>query len=84
MRIIAANRRANNEFNELTKDIRMSNIQANKLNRQTINKIDTFLKKVNGTPLNYERLVFDNNIVGTYQRKFRKENAREIIFDTHN
>jgi hypothetical protein len=74
----------NNEFNELTKDINMPNIQANKLNRQTINKIDTFLKNINGTPLNNGRLVFDNNIVGTYQRKFRKENAREIIFDTLN
>jgi hypothetical protein len=42
------------------------------------------LKKVNGTPLINERLVFDNNIVGTYQSKFRKENACEIIFDTHN
>jgi hypothetical protein len=84
MKRIAANRRANNEFNELTKDINIPNIQANKLNRQTINKIDTFLKNVNGTILNNERLVFDNNIVGTYQRKFRKENVHEIIFDTHN
>jgi adenylate kinase family enzyme len=84
MKIIAANRRTNNEFNELTKDINMPNIQANKLTRQTINNIDTFLKNINGTPLNNERLVFDNNIVGTYQRKFRKENVREIIFDTHN
>jgi adenylate kinase family enzyme len=62
----------------------MPNIQTNKLNRQTINKIDMFLKNIKGTPLNNERLVFDNNIVGTYQRKFKKENAREIIFDTHN
>jgi hypothetical protein len=64
---IAGNRRTNNEFNELTKDINMPNIQANKLNKQTITKIDTFLKGVNGTPLNNERLVFDNNIVGTYE-----------------
>jgi hypothetical protein len=81
---IAANRRTNNEFNELTRDIKIPNIPSNKLNRQTINKIDTFLKNVNGIPLNNERLVFDNNIVGAYQRKFKKENAREIIFDTHN
>jgi hypothetical protein len=33
LRRIAANRRTNNEFNELTKDINMPNIQANKLNR---------------------------------------------------
>jgi hypothetical protein len=39
------------------------------------------LKNVNGIPFNNERLVFDNNIEGTYQRKFKKENAREIIFD---
>jgi hypothetical protein len=65
MKRIAANRRTNNEFNELTKDINMLNIQANKLNRQTINKIDAFLKGVNGTPLNNERLVFNNNIIGT-------------------
>jgi hypothetical protein len=84
MRKIASNRRTNNEFNELTKDINMPYIHANKVNKQTINKIDTFLKGVNGTPLNNERLVFDNNIVGTYQRKFRKENALEITFDTHN
>jgi hypothetical protein len=48
MKRIATNRRKNNEFNELTKDINMPNIPANKLNRQTINKIDTFLKGVNG------------------------------------
>jgi hypothetical protein len=84
MKRIAANRRTNNEFNECTKDINMPNIQANKLNKQTIHKIDTFLKNINSTPLNNERLVFDNNIVGTYQRKFKKENAREIIFDMHN
>jgi hypothetical protein len=43
-----------------------------------------FLTNVNGTSLNTERLVFDNNIVGKYQHKFRKENAIEIIFNTHN
>jgi hypothetical protein len=84
MKRIAANRRTNYEFNELTKDINLPNIQANKLNRQTMNKIDTFLKNVNGTQLNNERLVFDDNIVGINQSKFRKENAHEIIFDTHN
>jgi hypothetical protein len=84
MKRIAGNRHTNNEFNELTKDIYMPNIQANKFNKQTINKIDMFLKNINGTSLNKERLVFDNNIVGTYQRKFNKENASEIIFDTHN
>jgi hypothetical protein len=26
-------------------------------------------------------LVFDDNIVGTYKHKFKKENAGEIIFD---
>jgi hypothetical protein len=40
------------------------------------------LKNVNGIPLLNEKFVFDDNIVGTYQRKFKKENAREIIFDT--
>jgi hypothetical protein len=84
MKRIASNRRTNNEFNELTKDINMPNIQANKVNKQTINKIDTFLKGVNGTPLNNERLVFNNTIIGTYQRKFKNENAREIFFDTRN
>jgi hypothetical protein len=84
MKRIAANRRTNNEFNELTKDINMLNIPTTKLNRQTINRIDNFPKNLNGIPLNNERLVFDNNIVGTYQRKFKKENAREIIFYTHN
>jgi hypothetical protein len=84
MKRIAASRRTNDEFNELTKDINMPNIQAKKLNKQIINKIDTFLQGVNGIPVNNERLVFDNNIVCTYQRKFRKENAREITFDTHN
>jgi hypothetical protein len=34
---IAANRRTNNECNELTKDINMPNIRANQLNRQTAN-----------------------------------------------
>jgi hypothetical protein len=43
-----------------------------------------FLKNVNGTTLNNEKLIFDNNITGTYERKFKKENAREIIFDTSN
>jgi hypothetical protein len=84
MRRIAANRRTNNEFNELTRNINKPSIPTTKLNKQTINKKDKFLKNVNGNPLQNERLVFDNNIVGTYQRKFRKENAREIIFDTHN
>jgi hypothetical protein len=84
MKRIADNRRTNNEFNELTKDINMPNIQANKLNRQTIKKIDTFLKNIKGTPLNNGKLVFDNNIVGRNQGKFRKENAREVIFDSHN
>jgi hypothetical protein len=65
MRKIAANRRTNNEFNELTKDINMPNIRANKKNRQTINTIDMFLKNENGNPLENERLVFDNNIIGT-------------------
>jgi hypothetical protein len=60
----------------------MLNIPVNKLNRQTINKSDTFLKNVNGIPLQNERLIFDDNIIGTYQRKFKKENAREISFDT--
>jgi adenylate kinase family enzyme len=84
MKRIAVHRRTNKEFNELTKDINIPSIPSNELNRQTINKIDTFLKNVNGTPLNNERLVFDNNIVGTYQRKFKKKNAHEIIFDKHN
>jgi hypothetical protein len=56
----------------------------NKLKRNTINKIATFIKKVNYDPLQTKRLVFDDNIVGTYQRKFKKENACEITFDTHN
>jgi hypothetical protein len=73
LRRIAANRRTNNVFNELTKDINKSNIQANTLNRQTIHKIDELLKKVNSIPLNNEKLVFDNNIIGTYQQKFIKE-----------
>jgi adenylate kinase family enzyme len=84
MKRIAATRRTNKEFNELTKDINLLDIQSNKLNRQTINKIDTFLKNLNGSPLKNERLVFDDNIIGSYQHKFKKENAREIIFDTHN
>jgi hypothetical protein len=84
MKKIAGNRRTNNGFNELTKDINMPNIPVTKLNIQTINRIDTFLKSENGIPLNNERLVFDNHIVGTYQRIFKKENAREIFFDTHN
>jgi hypothetical protein len=71
----------NNEFNELTRNINMPNIRANKLNRKTINKIDTFLNGVNGTPLQNERLVFDDYIVGTYQRKYKKENSRVICFD---
>jgi hypothetical protein len=50
----------------------MPNIPAYKLTRETINKIETFLKKVNGTPLKNERLIFDDNIIGTYQYKFRK------------
>jgi hypothetical protein len=82
MRRIAANRRMNNEFNELTRNINMPNVPANKLYRQTINKIDTFLKSVNGNPLQNEKLIFDNNITGTYQLKFTKENARELMFDT--
>jgi hypothetical protein len=39
------------------------------------------LKSVIGNPLQNEKLVVDNNITGTYQSKFKKENAREIIFD---
>jgi hypothetical protein len=46
MKRITANRRTNNEFNELTKDSNNPNIPSNILNRQTINKIDAFLKKV--------------------------------------
>jgi hypothetical protein len=83
MRRIAANRRTNNEFNELAKNINMPNIRGNQLNRQTITKIDTFLKGVNDIPLQNERLVSDDNIVGTYQRKFKNENAYEISFDTN-
>jgi hypothetical protein len=82
MRRIVANRRMNNEFKELTRTINMPNVPANKLYRQTINKIDTFLKGVNGNRLQNEKLIFDNNITGTYQRKFNKKNAPEIIFDT--
>jgi hypothetical protein len=84
MRRIAANRRKNNEFNELTRNINMPNIPATTLTRQIINKIDTFLKRVNGNPLQNEKLVFDDTISGTYQLKFKKENAREIIVDTYN
>jgi hypothetical protein len=84
MRKITGYRRTNNEFNELTKNINMSNIPTTKLNRQTINRIDKFLKGVNGIPLNNERLVFDDTIVGTYQGKFKMENVREITFDTRN
>jgi hypothetical protein len=79
MKRIAANRRMNKEDNELTKDINMPNIPSNKLYRQTINRIETFLKNINGTPLQNERLVFDDNIVSTYQSKIKKENAREIF-----
>jgi hypothetical protein len=82
MNRLAANRRTYKEFGELTLRINMPDIPSTKLNRQTINLIDNFLKNINGIPLNNERLVFENNIVGTYQRKFKKENAREIIFDT--
>jgi hypothetical protein len=60
----------------------MPSVPANKLTKQTINKIDTFLKDVNGNPFANERLIFDNNIVGRYQRKFKKENALEISFYT--
>jgi hypothetical protein len=82
MKRIAANRQTNKEFNELTNNITMPNIPTNKLNRQTIHQIDTLLKNVNDNPLQNERLIFDDNIVGTYQNKFKKENAREISFDT--
>jgi hypothetical protein len=51
MKRIAANRRTNKEFNELTRNIIIPNVPVNKLNRQTINKIDTFLKVINGNPL---------------------------------
>jgi hypothetical protein len=84
MKRIAANRRTNREFEELTRDINMPNIRANQLNRKITDKIETFLKGVNGNPLQNEKLVFDNNIVGTYQHKFIKENAGEISFDTSN
>jgi hypothetical protein len=66
MKRIASNRRMNNECNELIKDINIPSIPSNKLNRLTINKIDTFLKSINVIPLNNERLVFDNTIVDTY------------------
>jgi hypothetical protein len=46
MRRITANRRTNKEFNELTRNINVSNVPSNKLKRQTINKIDRFLKKI--------------------------------------
>jgi hypothetical protein len=82
MRRIAANIRMNNEFNELTRNINMPSVTANKLNRQTINKIDTFFTNVNDNPLQNERLIFDDNIMGTYQGKFKKENTREITLDT--
>jgi hypothetical protein len=84
MRKIAASRQTNNKFNELTKDINSPNIPANKLNREIINRIETFLTNVNGKPLQNERLKFEYNFMGTYQRKFRKGNAREISFDTRN
>jgi hypothetical protein len=32
--------------------------------------------------LQKKRLIFDDNIVGRYRHKFKKENAREISFDT--
>jgi hypothetical protein len=83
MRRIVANRRTNNEFNQLTRNINMPNSRGNQLNRQTINKRDMFLKNVNGNPLQNERMVSDDNIIGTYQRKFRKENAHEIIVNIH-
>jgi hypothetical protein len=50
MKRIAANRRTNKEFNELAKNINMPNILANTLNRETIIRIEPFLKKENGTP----------------------------------
>jgi hypothetical protein len=66
MKRIDDNRRTNKEFNELTKNINMPNIPANKLNRETMNRIETFQKNVNGTPWQNERLIFDDNIVGIY------------------
>jgi hypothetical protein len=66
MKRIAANRRANREFEELIRDINMPNIRANQLNRKITDKIEAFLKGVNGNPLQNEKLVFDDNIVGTY------------------
>jgi hypothetical protein len=77
MKRIADNRRTYKEFNELTNDINIPTIPSNKYNRQTINQIDTFLKNVNGNQLQNESLVFDDNIIGTYQSKFKKENVGE-------
>jgi hypothetical protein len=54
----------------------MPRVPANKWNRQTMNQIDTFLKNLNGNPLQNESLIFDDNISSTYQRKFKKENTR--------
>jgi hypothetical protein len=84
MKRIAANRRTNREFEELTRDINMPNIRPNQLNRKITDKIEILLKGVNVNPLQNEKLVFDDNIVGTYQHKFKKENSREISFDTSN
>jgi hypothetical protein len=84
MRRITTNRRTNKEFNELTRNIYMPNVPVNKFNRQTNNKIDTFLKNVNGNQLQNEIIIFDDNIIGANNSKFRQENACEIIFDTHN
>jgi hypothetical protein len=73
MRKIAANGRTNKEFNELTKNSNIPNIPSNKLNRETISRIETFLKNRNGTLLQNEGLIFNDNIMGTYQCKFKRK-----------
>jgi hypothetical protein len=83
---LAANRQTTKEYHEMTKDINIPDIpkqrpQTKRLNQSIRKQIETFLKSIDDTLLKKERLIFDDNIIGTYQHKFKKKNAREITFD---
>jgi hypothetical protein len=57
-------------------------IKERKVKKNLTRDINTFLSSINGQPLAAERLIYNEGINGTFQRKFKKQGGREFNVNT--
>jgi hypothetical protein len=57
-------------------------IKERKAKKELTRDINIFLNSVNGQPLAAERLIFNEGINDSFQRKFRKQGRREFSINT--